>query len=92
MDYYATLNLIEAAFWIVVGLTIVATRNLYAEKYGQLVVYAFVVLALFGISDILEARIGNFLDTGMEWLFVWKAINVIALIGGFMWYLFLRKR
>lgn len=85
MNYY-TFNLWEAIFWIVLGGTGFAMRNIKRRTYKRLAVYASVVFILFGLSDILEIFVGNFFESGMYWLLAWKVINALAIILVFYWY------
>lgn len=86
MDSYILLNLLEALFWVALGVSVLGLRGAYAARTVSLRRYTASMLALFGLSDIVEALVGNFLDSGMEWLFVWKLLNVAALVAAFVWY------
>lgn len=91
MNYY-TFNAIEALFWIALGLSGYALRNLANQKYRKLAIYALVVFITFGLSDITEILYGSFLEPGLLWLLVWKIINAAAVIYAIGWYISLRVR
>jgi hypothetical protein len=83
-------NLIEAGVWFALA----AALLLYALRRGRAgrrrLLTLAVVLALLGGSDLVEAR------TGAWWtpwcLFVWKAICVVVLFGGFAQHVRVTKR
>ena len=91
MDYF-TFNFLEAIFWIGLGGIVIIVYKLYPGKYRKLAFYASIALILFGVSDILEIYLGNFLDSGMSWLFLWKIANTAAIVGVVNWYIMLRFR
>ena len=90
MDYY-TFNIVEASFWVGLGMLAFVMRNLN-KKYGWFSLFTSIILVTFGLSDIAEVQYGSFLEPGMQWLFVWKIINIIGIVYIFGWYVFLRSR
>ena len=81
---YRTLNLIEAAWWIALGLIVVGlaiAKRLPARWTLPLAV----TLIAFGISDIVEVRTGAWYRPW--WMLLWKASCVAVLAGyGFVWW------
>lgn len=86
-DYF---NTIEGTFWITLAGACVAANRYVPARYRTLCLFTCVVLFVFGISDFMQVLYGSFLVPGMEWLFVWKIINLMALGGVVPWYLWLR--
>jgi len=86
-------NLIEGFFWIFLGIAclIVSYFKVY-RLYKNILLFSVFILITFGISDFFQVVYGSFLVPGMEWLFIWKIINVIGLCIIFVWYLILRNR
>jgi hypothetical protein len=83
-------NLAEGVFWLTLGF-ISATASLrVTDMYKKLTLYLTFVLLTFGASDFVQVLYGSFLVPGMEWLFIWKIIDVIALGVIVLWYLKLR--
>ncbi|MDO8600034.1 MAG: hypothetical protein Q7R73_00230 [bacterium] len=89
---YFMFNILEAAFWVGLGCAVLLLRNIKIGIYRQLAIFAFFIFLLFGVSDVLEIYVGNFFEPEMYWLLVWKVLNVIAIIGVFIWYFVLRLR
>ncbi|MFT5849341.1 MAG: hypothetical protein ACI9H6_000146 [Patiriisocius sp.] len=83
-------NLAEGIFWIVFGLLSLLAYFKIKKPYTTLALFSSFVLITFGASDFLEVAYGSFLTHGMEWLLIWKIIDVIGLIAIVPWYLFLR--
>ncbi len=83
-------NWIEGSFWFLLSLICIALFLKVNRSYRSLAMFAFVVLFTFGLSDFLEAVYGSFLVAGMEWLYIWKIIDVIGLCVVVVWYLKLR--
>lgn len=82
-------NLIEAGMWfmLAVALFVYALR---AERRVRSILFVLVVtLAAFGGSDLVEARTGAWWKPW--WLFMWKALCVIALLLGFLRYYRIQK-
>ena len=89
MDLERDGNLIEAGVWFLLALTLF----IYAFRRDRrirptLLVLAF-TLAVFGGSDLVEARTGAWWTPW--WLFVWKAACVVVLLLGFVRYYRLAK-
>jgi len=90
MDLERDGNLIEAGVWFLLALTLF----IYAFRRDRrirptLLVLAF-TLAVFGGSDLVEARTGAWWTPW--WLFAWKAACVVVLLLGFVRYYRLTKR
>ena len=88
---YVAFNNIEAAFWVLIGLGSLLAGRRFTE-FRFLSLFTTVNLVLFGISDILEARLGSFFEPGMAWLFIWKGICVFGLVVSVLWYLNIRRK
>ncbi len=91
MDYQ-TFNILEAVFWIALGLAGYACRSVRGGAYRGIALYAAAVFIAFGISDATEIRYGSFLDSERAWLLTWKIVNAAAIACGFGWYIFARLR
>jgi hypothetical protein len=87
-----TFNTIEGVFWIVLGIAVFCAFFMIPRRYKALAAFASAVLILFGASDFMQVLYGTFLVSGMEWLLVWKVVNLAALIGAVVWYVVLRAR
>lgn len=85
-------NLIEGGFWVILGFVCLAIYFKIKSSYKTLVLFSSFVLVTFGISDFFQVAYGSFLVSGMEWLFVWKIVDVIGLCIICLWYLILRIR
>ncbi len=85
-------NATEGLFWCLLGIvtTVASTRT--PSRYKPLAYYATTVLVAFGVSDFLQVLYGSFFEPGLEWLFVWKIVNGIALLGIFVWYFVIRLK
>lgn len=86
----AEFNLLEGSFWLLLSLISLILTKKVPPRYLNLCFYTLFVLVAFGVSDFVEAYYGSFLVPGMEWLLVWKTINVICLATVPVWYLILR--
>lgn len=91
-DSYTAFNLIEGLFWICLGLLAFGLSGKVSGALRQFALVNAANLALFGVSDIVEAFVGSFFEPGREWLFVWKGINVAVLVCAVPWYLAIRFR
>lgn len=89
---YATFNLVEGIFWIVLGLAILLVMRKFPIEFRRLSIFSIAVLILFGISDFVESQLGSFFEPGLLWLFAWKALCAIGLIVSVSWYLRIRLR
>jgi hypothetical protein len=89
MDLERGGNFIEAGIWFLLAMTLLvyALRTEQRER-GTLIGLA-AVLAIFGLSDLVEARTGAWWKPW--WLFVWKALCVLALTFGFWRYYRMKK-
>ncbi len=83
-------NWIEGSFWISLSLLCVVLYPKASPSYRSLIRFTFVVLCTFGLSDFVEAVYGSFLVPGMEWLYIWKILDVIGLCIVIVWYLKIR--
>lgn len=81
---YRLLNLIEAEWWIVLGLVaigFVLARKL-SPKTGLLLA---ATLVAFGLSDVVEVQTGAWYRPW--WMLLWKATCVVILLGyGLAWW------
>ncbi len=83
-------NWIEGSFWLFLSIICFLFCLKVSKPYRQLGIFSGLILFTFGISDYLEVAYGSFLVTGMEWLFIWKLLNVIGIFIIVCWYLKLR--
>jgi hypothetical protein len=83
-------NLIEASVWFVIALALGAYAFSRGKSFRPTLWLLAITMAIFGISDLVEARTGAWWRPW--WLFVWKALCVIALLAGFLSYYRLTKR
>ena len=83
LDTMGWFNLIEALFRgaFGVGLLVQAWRS---GEHRQLALVAGVSLVLFGLSDLVEIRTGSWLRPW--WLFGWKAVCLVTLVGTYVGY------
>lgn len=90
MDIERDGNLIEAAFWFVLGFV----GFFYSWRREPILRPALrllsIVLVIFGASDLVESRTGAWWEPW--WLFIWKALCVLAMLGCFVRYYRLTKR
>lgn len=89
IDYF---NLIEGIFWVGLGMVVLFIYSRLEKTYQVIALFAAFILVTFGISDFIQVAYGSFLVEGMEWLFIWKVIDVIGLCIVVLWYLILRIR
>lgn len=85
-------NLIEGCFWVILGFACFIIYFKAKTKYKKLALFSAFVLITFGISDFFQVVYGSFLLPNMEWLFVWKIVDVIGLCAMFLFYLIIRIR
>jgi peptidoglycan/LPS O-acetylase OafA/YrhL len=71
-------NLIEAAFWIVLGIGFALAAIFRPNRFQNRKWLAAIVLVLFGVSDIVETHAGAWWRPW--WLLGWKAVCVCALL------------
>lgn len=89
MDYF---NLLEGTFWVVLGVLSLFIYCKVSKIYSGLVLFSAFIFITFGISDFVQAIYGSFLVEGMEWLLIWKVVDVIGLCVIPVWYVKLRIR
>ena len=89
---YFWFNLLEGIFWILLSIGCLYTFFRFRHTaYEKLAVFTGVTLLLFGISDFVEIKVDGFIGHN-EWLFVWKALCVSALVCSLFWYGYLRRK
>jgi hypothetical protein len=86
---YEVFNILEGLWWIACGFVCVLLAQ-QSPLYNKCALSAGVLFILFGVSDFGEVLWGSFFEPGMEWLLVWKMVNVIGLLGVFGWYIAVR--
>ena len=89
MDRERDGNLIEAGVWFVLALALFVHALRVEQRVRPTLFLIVVTLAVFGGSDLVEARTGAWWKPW--WLFVWKALCVIALLLGFLRYFRIQK-
>ncbi len=91
LDFY-TFNTLEGIFWIALGfvVTFFVLRGV-PKEYRFLGVFTSVTLLIFGLSDFLENYVGGFLYAN-HWLFLGKAICLLALCVAIGWYIKVRMQ
>ena len=90
MDLERDGNLIEAGLWFVLAVVLFIYAFRRERRLRGTLLTLAVTLAIFGASDLVEARTGAWWRPW--WLFVWKALCVSALLAGFVRYYQLVKR
>ena len=85
-------NLIEGCFWVALGALILFSYFRLAQSYRRLALFASFVLITFGVSDFMQVLYGSFFQAGMEWLLLWKVLDVAGLVVVFVWYIRLRLK
>jgi len=82
MDIVARFNLYEAILWFVIAIIFlgfgVYKKNIFAQKKTFL--FLSVILALFGISDLIEMKTGTWWKPA--WLLVMKAFCITSIVVG----------
>jgi protein-S-isoprenylcysteine O-methyltransferase Ste14 len=71
-------NRIEAAFWLAVAVIVGLRARRSRGRLRNLSFVAAVLLVLFGISDLVEARTGAWWHP--LWLLIWKGICLTGLL------------
>ena len=89
IDYF---NLMEGAFWCLLGIVALVAYYKVNKTYKAIALFSFFILLTFGVSDFFQVVQGSFLVEGMQWLFIWKIVDVIGLCIIPLWYLILRTR
>jgi hypothetical protein len=90
MDVERDGNLIEAAIWFLLALVLAIYALRRERRLRSTLFLIAVTLAVFGGSDLVEARTGAWWKPW--WLLVWKAVCVFVLLLGFVRYYRLMKR
>jgi ABC-type iron transport system FetAB permease component len=75
-------NLIEAVVWAVLAVVVVGYTTRAARAWRPTLVVLALTMLVFGASDVVESRTGAWWRPW--WLFVWKALCVVALLVGFL--------
>ncbi|HMQ17078.1 MAG TPA: hypothetical protein PKC49_13995 [Phycisphaerae bacterium] len=75
-SWYASAQLVEAAFWILGGVAALL-GSLLKPRGRTLGLAGALVLVVFGLSDVVEARTGAWWRPW--WLLAWKAACVAAM-------------
>ena len=89
MDLERDGNLIEAGLWFALALVLFIYTFKRARRLRPTLWFLAVTLAVFGASDLVEARTDAWWTPW--WLFVWKAACVLALLWCFVRYYRLTK-
>ena len=89
MDLARDGNLIEAGVWFVLALVLLVWAVRVEKCYRPTLLTLAVTIAVFGVSDLVEARTGAWWKPW--WLFVWKAACVVIMFLGFLHYFRMRK-
>jgi len=89
MDIARDGNLIEAGVWFVLSLALLVYALRSAQRLRRVLFVLVLALAIFGVSDLVEARTGAWWKPW--WLFAWKAACVVTLFFGLLRYYRLKK-
>jgi hypothetical protein len=89
MDLERDGNLIEAGVWFLLAIVMFFHALRSRTQVRPTCFMLVVALAVFGASDVVEARTGAWWKPW--WLFVWKAACLIALFFGFVRYYRIEK-
>ena len=84
MDLERDGNLIEAGLWFALAMVLFIYAFRREKPLRATLLTLSITLAVFGGSDVVEAHTGAWWTPW--WLFVWKALCVVALFGGFVGY------
>ena len=90
MDLERDGNLLEAGVWFLLAVVLFLYSFRRERRLRSTLWLLSVTLAVFGGSDLVEARTGAWWTPW--WLFVWKAVCVAALLFGFVRYYRLMKQ
>lgn len=80
----ASFNLFEAVFWLAVAAGFLRAILLYACKSVKVWTLAALLLALFGLSDLVEVSTGAWWRPW--WLLLWKGLCLLSLIALYLWH------
>jgi hypothetical protein len=89
MDLERDGNMIEAGVWMVLALVLFCYAFAQPKPLRPALWLLAIAMAVFGGSDLVEAQTGAWWKPW--WLFVWKALCVVALLRGFVRYFKVRK-
>ena len=89
MDLERDGNLIEAGVWFVLSLALLVYTFRSEKRFRPFLFVLVFTLAIFGASDLVEARAGAWWKPW--WLFVWKAVCIVVLFFGFVHYYRIQK-
>lgn len=90
MDLERDGNLLEAGVWFFLAVVLFLYSFRRERRLRSTLWLLAVTLAVFGGSDLMEARTGAWWTPW--WLFVWKVVCVAALLFGFVRYYRLTKQ
>ncbi len=88
--FFQTANYVEAAVWMLVGALFGAFAIIRHGLIRRRCALACAVFLLFGLSDVVEVRTGAWWRPW--WLFCWKALCVLAMIGLLLEHLHRRRK
>jgi SAM-dependent methyltransferase len=77
-DLERTGNLVEAGFWIVLGVFIGLGARRRSRALATLGLVSGTILVLFGVSDLVEAQTGAWWRP--RWLLVWKGLCLAGMV------------
>ncbi len=77
-------NLIEAGFWIIFGVVLILGLWRQAGRLTPFSLIPGLVVILFGLSDLVEARTGAWWRPW--WLLLWKAVCLFGMVVCFLSY------
>jgi hypothetical protein len=83
-DLERTGNLIEAGFWIIFGVVVTLGLGRQARRLTPFSLVSGMVVILFGLSDLVEARTGAWWRPW--WLLLWKAVCLTGMVVCFLKY------
>ena len=86
---HGTFNLVEGFVWLAAGALVLLRRASSPASVRAPLLLAGLAFLAFGPSDFVEIRTGAWYEPW--WLFAWKAVCVLALLGSYRWYA-VRKR
>jgi hypothetical protein len=89
MDIERDGNFIEAGVWLIAAVTVIWQAGRDRIELRRTLWVLGVTLAVFGLSDVIEARTGAWWRPW--WLFIWKAACVVPIAGAFVNYFRIRR-
>ena len=91
LDFY-TFNTIEGIFWVALSFVVAFfIANGVPKEFRFLGFYTALTLLIFGVSDLVENLVVGY-PYAREWLFIGKALCVLALSGAVIWYIRIRRQ